>query len=490
MIKKKYLRIKERIKREIINGKLKQGDKIISVSQMIKKFKVSHMTAYQAIKELENEGVVISKQGDGTYVAKSKEELEVLKGESQKYFSEYNFFLPHKKTKLIYSNFETSKVQKEAYSKIINNFCQKYSRIKIEQVNIDYEQIFSGKVSVDCFQMLSRDIPTVASRDIAYDITQFVNVDNSLDLKEYFSQSIEKCKYNGRYYGLPITEIVDVLYYNKNCFDNLSILYLNEEIKWEDYSRISKEISENSNNKIIGSLIYFGPLSYFRLFDSDALDISKKRANYKSQKIEKALRVFLSLTKEERGSLEPNYLPNRNYVELFSEGKLAMWMTNTAYLTVFNNTPDLNYGVIRIPRLDTGTNIHVGVVNCISVNTSCLWETWEFIKYLSSEDALQIFAEIKNNIPAIKRLAESSLFLNFNQQKLDFLLTELKNAQFEDYPYPISKDISNILYNLLHGLLKNELTIKETMDEMTLKCNQYLNTLSFDSKNKVMSYVQ
>ena len=67
-----YIKIHNQIKREIENHNYKVGSKIPAERQLAQKFGVSRMTLRQAIKTLEDEGILEQRVGSGTYVANQK----------------------------------------------------------------------------------------------------------------------------------------------------------------------------------------------------------------------------------------------------------------------------------------------------------------------------------------------------------------------------------------------------------------------------------
>ena len=68
MIKSIYRQLMDSIKRKILSGELAVGDKLESERDMSKKYNISRMTVRKALKFLENEGVLESIRGSGTYV--------------------------------------------------------------------------------------------------------------------------------------------------------------------------------------------------------------------------------------------------------------------------------------------------------------------------------------------------------------------------------------------------------------------------------------
>ena len=67
-----YYQLVNIIKRNITAGTLKPGDVLPSESEMCKSFDISRSTVRQAVSMLEDEGLVVRKQGRGTYVAQPK----------------------------------------------------------------------------------------------------------------------------------------------------------------------------------------------------------------------------------------------------------------------------------------------------------------------------------------------------------------------------------------------------------------------------------
>lgn len=64
-----YIQIKNRIKKQILTGQFKIGDKIPSERELCLLFGVSRITVRQAINEAINEGLLFTVQGKGTFVA-------------------------------------------------------------------------------------------------------------------------------------------------------------------------------------------------------------------------------------------------------------------------------------------------------------------------------------------------------------------------------------------------------------------------------------
>ncbi len=74
-----YLQIIQKVKADIISGKLKGGEKMPSVREFSETFKVNPNTVQRVFQELEREGITYSQRGIGTFVAEGAELVNQLK---------------------------------------------------------------------------------------------------------------------------------------------------------------------------------------------------------------------------------------------------------------------------------------------------------------------------------------------------------------------------------------------------------------------------
>lgn len=82
-----YEQIKDEIKREILIGNIKEGDKLPSIRKLSKELRISVITTKRAYDELEEEGFINTAPGKGSFVAPKDSEL--MKEEYLKKMEEY-----------------------------------------------------------------------------------------------------------------------------------------------------------------------------------------------------------------------------------------------------------------------------------------------------------------------------------------------------------------------------------------------------------------
>lgn len=76
-----YLQIIEHIKRDVILGLLKPGDKLESVREYALKIKVNPNTVQKAYQEMERMGLAFSKRGIGRFIVEDQDVVQMLKHE-------------------------------------------------------------------------------------------------------------------------------------------------------------------------------------------------------------------------------------------------------------------------------------------------------------------------------------------------------------------------------------------------------------------------
>jgi len=79
-----YVQLVEKIRLEIISGKLKSGERIPSVRELALTARVNPNTMQKALVELENEGLVYTERTNGKFVTENKDLIEKVKKELAK----------------------------------------------------------------------------------------------------------------------------------------------------------------------------------------------------------------------------------------------------------------------------------------------------------------------------------------------------------------------------------------------------------------------
>lgn len=76
-----YLQIIDLYKKEMLKGKIKMGDKILSQREFAKKYKVNPNTVQRAYREMERMNLVKTLRGQGTFINANRDMIRHMKVE-------------------------------------------------------------------------------------------------------------------------------------------------------------------------------------------------------------------------------------------------------------------------------------------------------------------------------------------------------------------------------------------------------------------------
>jgi len=175
-------KLKEDILQKIRNGELKSGDRIFSISELSKKYKISTKSVIKAVEELKANKILFTHQGKGTFVNKTKNSSRSFNNKSIGVITPDLLISFH--TEIVVA------IEKEAYQKgyyvTVGNVAQDFE--KEESYMKDFvNQHFAGAIVITgmnspsnkYFSEFTKQIPTVIV-DIAINgvKTDFVTTDD------------------------------------------------------------------------------------------------------------------------------------------------------------------------------------------------------------------------------------------------------------------------------------------------------------------------
>lgn len=71
-----YQQLKKQIQRNIVAGGLAEGDRLPSIRQMASELRINPNTVARSYRELESEGLVVSRKGSGVFVSTGDMDLQ------------------------------------------------------------------------------------------------------------------------------------------------------------------------------------------------------------------------------------------------------------------------------------------------------------------------------------------------------------------------------------------------------------------------------
>jgi len=90
-----YIQLVEKLKRDIISGKIQPGERLLSVRELAMQNKVNPNTMQKALSELEDEKLIYTERTNGKYVTKDELLIKKIKEQealllTERYFNNMN----------------------------------------------------------------------------------------------------------------------------------------------------------------------------------------------------------------------------------------------------------------------------------------------------------------------------------------------------------------------------------------------------------------
>ncbi|MDP9870099.1 MULTISPECIES: ABC transporter substrate-binding protein [Streptosporangium] len=336
------------------------------------------------------------------------------------------------------------KNQGQAMDKIAKEFTKTHPNIEVKIQFTPLKEYFTklqtsaaGGSAPDVFWMNGPRFGVYASQGALLPISDKIAADK-VDTAKFPKSLNDLYTLDGKQYGLPKDYDTVGLWYNKDLFDKAGVKYPDATWTWDDLRENAKKLSDPAKGVYgIGAAPWGQEVFYNTIFQAGGYVVSPdgKKSGYDDPATIEGLKLWSDLI-EEKSSPTVQQMTDTSPVELFQNGKLAMWTDGSYDATTYSGTEGLNADVAPLPAgpKRKATVIH-GLANVIYAKTEHPAEAWEFVKFLASEQANRIQAETGAVIPAYEGLADTWV-----KSMPKFNLQVFVDQVDDSVPYPISKN--------------------------------------------------
>ena len=172
-----YYQIKQAIKNWIITKEFNPGEKIFSENELADKFKVSRLTVRQAISQLIQEGFLICKRGEGTFVTKNESLINSFNLEFSGFMDDLFYQVQKSKTKSVkIAKMVAPKLIKEKLELTVDAEVAQIKRVRFKEHNsfaytINYLPIEIG-MKITRGQLYEKPLLQILEQDVGIQFTE------------------------------------------------------------------------------------------------------------------------------------------------------------------------------------------------------------------------------------------------------------------------------------------------------------------------------
>ncbi len=340
----------------------------------------------------------------------------------------------------------------------------------------DYSEWLAGRIlegdEPDIYLILDDDFTTLASIGALEKLDSHIESDDSMNLEQFYSATLDAGQYNGVQYALPFECNPTMMFVNKKLLVDHDISMPDRDWTWDDFYEICKKLQDNTDSD--SGQEQFGCYGYTWEYAMYANGIAPFNAagtvsNFTDSRATAALNFLKELT-----SLTEGHQIGSNDFDL---GKVAFrpltfseYRTYMPYPWRIRKYSDLDWDCLPMPAGPSGDNVSVmeELVAGISSRSANKTMAWEFLKVLTSDESIQkLIYKDTAGASALRSVTRDS---------------EVVESLNQDTPGDSSIDMSLLNQVMEDAVVAPHFSTYETAyDEADRQISQYLSSDNMDS---------
>jgi len=255
---------------------------------------------------------------------------------------------------------------------------------------------------------------------------------------DFWPGLLEFAMYDGEVYGFPRDIGLEVLYYNKDIFDEVGLEYPNEDWTWDDLQSAAEQLSVVAPSGRVSRYALGMEGGKYQLWigqnEGSILDdmANPSECTLDEPEAIEAIQFFADMMENDLALRDANLSQAGGDSAVFQSGQAAMIIQNASRIPVFNEA-GLNYDVAVVPIPEGGQRSAsaAGAAWTMSSFSDDKDAAWTFLSWLQSTDGGQaIYTESGQILPALRSTATSEVFLGIDQpENREAFIIEGNNAK-------------------------------------------------------------
>jgi multiple sugar transport system substrate-binding protein len=272
-----------------------------------------------------------------------------------------------------------------------------------DKVNI----MLSGGDETDIITV--KDIPgysAMLTRNQIVPLEGYIEKDQ-IDLSVY-SGAAEELTFEGSIYALPFRSDIWILYYNKDLFDQAGVDYPTNDMTWEQFDQIAREMTSGSGaDKVYGAHfhVWRSCVELATVQDGKntviSTDYSYMKPMYDMVVAMQDDGIIMDYGELKAGSI--------HYSGVFKNEQIAMlpmgsWFIGSLIAAKDAGEIDFNWDVVKYPHPEgVAPGTTAGTLTSLAINSNSKNKdaAWDFIKFYSGPEGAKALAET-GNLPAMR----------------------------------------------------------------------------------------
>ena len=367
--------------------------------------------------------------------------------------------------------------------------------VTVEMVDLgstDYMTVLATDLSgtgSDFDVVTIKDVPgyaTLVQKNAIRALDDYIAADG-VDLAKY-AGATDQVTVDGSLYELPFRNDFWVLFYNKDLFDQKGIAYPTNDMTWDEYDALARQMTDTT----FGSQIYGGHYHTWRstvglmgvldgkhtILDGEYDFMKPYYEMVLSEEADGVVRKYTDLKTE-----------GLHYSAAFSGGDVAMmnmgsWFIATLISNLKSGEYDSslcgNWGIVKYPHADgVEAGSTLGTITGLAVTTATDTPdaAWDFVKWVSGEEGAAVMAS-SGNFPAIMTDEVKNMIAGLDGFPTDAESKEALSVSnlYLEVPYaPNVSEINSVLDSYHGSIMTGEMSVDDGIAAMNTEVQKILN---------------
>lgn len=371
---------------------------------------------------------------------------------------------------------------------------ESHEGVTIEMIDLgssDYMTVLATQLSGDAgaFDVVTvKDVPgyaTLVQKNVIESLDSYI-ADDKIDLSLY-GGATDQIMVDGSLYELPFRNDFWVVFYNKDLFDAKGIAYPTNDMTFEEYDALARQVASNDFGSQVYGTHYHTWRSAVQLFG-----VLDGKNNILSGNYDFFKPYYEMVLGQETDGICRAYTDLKttslHYSAAFSGGDVAMmnmgsWYISTLIASLQNGDYDAslcgNWGMVKYPHaegVEPGSTLGTITGIAMTSGTENKDAAWDFISFVSGTEGAKVMAET-GNFPAIMTDEAMEIIASLDGFPSDPESKEALKVSnlYLEVPYHESVSEVNTILDTYHAaIMSGEKTIDEGIAAMNEEIGKIL----------------
>jgi multiple sugar transport system substrate-binding protein len=379
------------------------------------------------------------------------------------------------------------------HQSVAEAFMAEYPNIKIEYMHEPWSDYFT-KIQTLWASGDSQAVPDVlflwptpryAAEGVLENLDPWIEK-SGYNLDDYWPALLESASYNGSVYGFPRDIGLEVLYYNKDIFDEAGVEYPTDEWTWDDLLAAAEKLTVVEGSGRVSRYALGMEGGKYQLWSGqnggsilDDMRNPSKCALTEPAAME-GIKFFADMMDKNYAMRDANLSQAGGDAAVFQSGQVAMIIQNASRVSAFNQA-EMNYDVAPVPIPEGGQRAASagGAAWTMSALSDNKEAAWTFLSWLQSTNGGQRLYTASGEIfPALESTARSDAFLEAAAPPTnrEAFLIEGENSKIGRFGYfPEWGELDgSIISPGLQRIWSGEATVEEALPQICAEVDAFL----------------